>query len=124
VTTCHYGERDDHIENPTVIDSAVLSLVWWLRSSEPLKFRGDAKMAVISVEVPQELREFIDANIRHGKFSSVNDYIVALVESARDGRSAIEAALLDGIESGPAEEWTKDEWAGIKQRVAERHQGR
>ena len=81
-------------------------------------------MAVISVEVPQDLREFIDANVRHGKFTSVNDYIVALVESARDGRSAIEAALLDGLESGPAEEWTKDEWAGIKQRVAERHQGR
>ena len=81
-------------------------------------------MAAISVELPQDLREFIDVNIRHGKFTSANDYIVALVESARDGRSAIEAALLEGLESGPAEEWTKDEWVRIKQCVAERHQGR
>lgn len=81
-------------------------------------------MGAISVDLPQDLRDFIDVNVRHGRFASANDYIVALVESARDGRSAVEAALLEGLESGPAEEWTKDEWAGIKQRVAERHQGR
>ena len=80
-------------------------------------------MAAISIDLPQDLHEFVDATVKQGPFASANDYIVALVESARDGRSAIEAALLEGLESGPAQEWTKDEWAGIRQRVAQRHQG-
>ena len=32
-------------------------------------------------------------------------------------------ALLEGLQSGPAEEWTSQEWTDIKQRVIDRHQG-
>ncbi len=81
-------------------------------------------MAAIQVELPQDLQEFIEAKLKQGHFGSASEYIAALVESARNGRSAIETALVEGLESGPAEEWTKEEWAGIRQRVAQRHQGR
>ena len=81
-------------------------------------------MATISVEVPQELHEFIESKVKHGGFANANDYIVALVSSARNGCSTVESALLEGIESGPAEEWTKTEWDDIRQRVTQRHQGR
>jgi hypothetical protein len=40
--------------------------------------------------------------------------------SARKGPSAIETALTEGLQSGPAEEWTKEEWAAIRQRVIRR----
>jgi putative addiction module CopG family antidote len=81
-------------------------------------------MATIEVELPQDLQEFVDTKLKQGHFTSASEYIVALVESARRGRSAIEAALIEGLNSGPAEEWTKEEWAGIRQRVIERHRGR
>ena len=80
-------------------------------------------MATIPVDIPQELQDFIESKVQHGQFANASDYIVALVTSARDGRAAIESALLEGLESGPAEEWTSTEWAEIKQRVVQRHQG-
>lgn len=80
-------------------------------------------MPEIPVQLPDDLRQFVEAKVRQGGFASANDYIVALVDAARNKRSEIEAALLDGLQSGPAEDWKSEEWADIKQRVIERQQG-
>ena len=79
-------------------------------------------MATIPLELPNELQTFVDARIQTGQFASANEYIVALIGAARRGRSSIEAALVEGLESGPAEEWTSQEWLEIRQRVIQRHQ--
>jgi len=47
---------------------------------------------------------------------------VALVEAAHQKRSQIEAALIEGLESGPPEEWTDQHWDELRQRVTERQQ--
>jgi len=78
-------------------------------------------MSTIPVELPDELHEFVDLRVQRGQFSSANDYIVALIDAARSTRSEIEAALIEGLDSGPAEEWTSQEWADIRQRVIDRH---
>lgn len=78
-------------------------------------------MSTIPVDLPDELREFIETKVQRGEFASASDYIVALIDSARQKKSEIEAALLEGLASGPAQEWTSDEWADIKKRVAERY---
>ena len=83
---------------------------------------GDLKMPTIPVELPDELRRFVESKVQHGQFASANDYIVALVDAARSKRSELEAALIEGLQSGPPEEWTSQEWADIKQRVVRRHQ--
>jgi antitoxin ParD1/3/4 len=80
-------------------------------------------MATIPLELPDDLRQFVEAKVQRGQFASANEYIVALVDAARKKRSEIEAALLEGLRSGPAEEWTSEEWAEIKHRVVQRHQG-
>ena len=64
----------------------------------------------------------LEATARIGQFASANEYIVALVDAARRKRSEIEAALLEGLQSGLAEEWTSQEWSEIKQRVIQRQQ--
>jgi antitoxin ParD1/3/4 len=79
-------------------------------------------MSTIPLELPDDLRQFVEAKVQRGQFSSANEYIVALVDAARSKRSEIEAALLEGLQSGPAEEWTSQEWADIKQRVIQRNQ--
>lgn len=79
-------------------------------------------MSSIPVDLPDDLREFVEAKVQRGEFASASDYIVALVEAARRGRAEIEAALLKGIQSGPAEDCSSEEWAELKQRVIERHQ--
>ena len=78
-------------------------------------------MSTIPVELPDELRQYIETKVQHGEFASASDYIVALVDSARRKKSEIEAALIEGLNSGPAEEWTSDEWTAIKNRVTQRH---
>ena len=74
-------------------------------------------MSTIPVELPEHLCEFIETKIQRGEFASVSDYIVALVDAARRQKSEIEAALLEGLESGPAEEWTHKQWGEMKRRV-------
>ena len=83
---------------------------------------GVCMMSTIPVELPDELQQFVESKVRRGQFASVNEYIVALVDAARSKRSDIEAALIEGLQSGPAEEWTSQEWADIKQRVIRRRQ--
>ena len=79
-------------------------------------------MSTIPVELPDDLQRFVHSKVQSGHFASANDYIVALVDAARSKRTEIEAALIEGLRSGPAEEWTGQEWAAIKHRVVQRHQ--
>jgi len=79
-------------------------------------------MSTISVELPEGLQLYVEAKVRRGHFASPSEYIVALVDAARNKRSEIEAALIEGVQSGSAEEWTSQEWAEMKHRVIERHQ--
>jgi antitoxin ParD1/3/4 len=78
-------------------------------------------MSAIGVDLPPDLLEFIESQVQRGEFGSASEYIVALVDAARNKKSEIESALLVGLESGPAEEWTSQEWSDIKQRLIERH---
>ena len=87
-----------------------------------VEISGDLKMPTIPVELPDELQRFVESKVQHGQFASANDYIVALVDAARTKRSELEAALIEGLQSGAAEEWTSQEWADIKRRVVRRHQ--
>ena len=79
-------------------------------------------MPTISLELPDDLQQFVDAKVQRGQFADANQFILALVDAARCKRTEIEAALLEGLQSGPAEEWTSEEWAEMKRRVIERHQ--
>ena len=79
-------------------------------------------MATIPLELPDDLREFVEATVKRGSFANANEFIIALVDAARKKRTDIEAALIDGLNSGPAEDWTPQEWTDIRQRVIERHQ--
>lgn len=78
-------------------------------------------MSTIPVELPNDLQLYVESKVGRGQFASPSEYIVALVDAARSKRSEIEAALIEGVQSGPAEEWTSQEWTEMKQRVIERH---
>jgi antitoxin ParD1/3/4 len=79
-------------------------------------------MSSISVELPENLKAFVDEKARQGGFSDAGGYIVALVAAASEKGAEIELALLQGLASGPAEPWTADEWTGIRRRVTDRKQ--
>lgn len=70
-------------------------------------------MSTIPVELSDELHAFVALKVQRGHFASASDYIAAWVDAACNKRSEIEAALLEGMRSGPAEEWTSQEWATL-----------
>ncbi len=78
-------------------------------------------MSTIPVELPPDLLNFVETKVGEGQFGSAGAYLVALVDAARKNCSTIEAALIEGLDSGPAEEWTSQEWLAIRDRVALRH---
>lgn len=78
-------------------------------------------MAILIVDIPNELRDFAEAKVRSGEFASLNDYLVSLIEAARERQIKIDQALVVGLESGPAKEWTSVEWEAIRERVVRRH---
>jgi putative addiction module CopG family antidote len=79
-------------------------------------------MSTIPIQLPAELQRFVETRVTQGQFATANEYIVALVDAAKKRRTDIEAALIEGLESGPAEEWASQEWQDIKKRVIKRHQ--
>jgi Arc/MetJ-type ribon-helix-helix transcriptional regulator len=74
-------------------------------------------MSSIPVDLPDELMQFVDQGTRNGGFANPSEFIVALVAAANEKQGEIEQALIAGINSGPAEPWTDEEWQAIKQRV-------
>ena len=67
--------------------------------------------------IPDDLMRFVDQGTKNGGFADPSQFIVALVAAANEKQGEIEQALLTGINSGPAEPWTDEEWQAIKQRV-------
>ncbi len=74
-------------------------------------------MSSIPVDLPDDLMQFVDQGTKNGGFADPSQFIVALVAAANEKHGEIEQALLAGINSGPAEPWTEEEWQTIKQRV-------
>ena len=74
-------------------------------------------MSSIPVDLPDELMQFVDQGTKNGGFTNPSEFIVALVAAANEKQGEIEQALVAGINSGPAEPWTDEEWQAIKERV-------
>ena len=74
-------------------------------------------MSSIPVDLPDELMQFVDQGTKKGGFTNPGEFIVALVAAANEKQGEIEQALMAGINSGPAELWTDEEWQTIKERV-------
>lgn len=83
-------------------------------------------MSEIQLPLPDAVMEFAGAQVASGRFSSVSDYVSALVKAdqfTQDELTAIwkspklEKLLQEGIQSGPGREWNSQELASLKQQV-------
>ena len=78
-------------------------------------------MSTIGVDLPDDLLEFVTSRVERGEFRQRERVYCCVLSRQRNKTSGIEAALMHGLESGPADEWTAQEWSQIKQHVTERH---
>jgi antitoxin ParD1/3/4 len=84
---------------------------------------SDDRTTTMNVSLPASLRAFVEAQVVCEGYTSASEYVRELIRKARQKQAAqehLEELLLVGLESGPATEWTDDDWAGLRRRVAER----
>ncbi len=82
-------------------------------------------MATMNISLPDALREYVEAEVREGGYSTASEYFRQLLreDQKRRAQERLEALLLDGLES-PAATMTSDDWADLGRRVIERHDRR
>lgn len=75
----------------------------------------------MNVSMPRALKAFIQERTR-GRFGNVSEYFRDLIRKDQQmaEQERLEKLLLEGLESGPAEDWTDEDWARIRTRVAAR----
>ena len=60
-------------------------------------------MATLNVSLPDEMRTWIDEQVKTGKFANASDYIRDLVRRNQSEREAISLALIEGELSGKSD---------------------
>ena len=64
-------------------------------------------MASMNISLPEQMREWVQAQIEAGKYASSSDYIRDLIrqdQERRDKIAALQRAIEEGLESGEATE--------------------
>src|ERR1700722_11633465 len=72
-------------------------------------------MESMNISLPEPLKQFVDAQISTGRYSSASEYVRELIRSdeKRKAEDQLEALLLTGLQ-GEATEFTPDEWKSIR----------
>jgi antitoxin ParD1/3/4 len=83
-------------------------------------------METMNISLPESLKQFIDEHVAKGGYSTVSEYIRALVrdDQKRKAQERLEALLLEGLESGEPTEMTKENWDEIRREAAARLKAR
>lgn len=79
-------------------------------------------MDSLIVELPEDLRQFLEVEASERGLETAEAALVALArrEQRRRAEAHLEALLVEGLESGPAVPITPDFWADIRLEVRER----
>ena len=75
-------------------------------------------MTTISVLLPDDVRLFAESFAKQKGFGSVNDFISSLLLEVKERQMRVESELLAGLDSGPAEAKSDEDWRRLRSRVA------
>jgi antitoxin ParD1/3/4 len=69
----------------------------------------------MNVSLPETLKEYVEERVAEGIYSNPSDYVRSLIreDMKRHSQERLEVLLLEGINSGPAEPMTDEDWAEI-----------
>jgi len=81
-------------------------------------------MASLNISLPAALRQWVDDQIRGGRYGNASEYLRELIrrDQEKQTQDRLEALLLEGVESGDTSPMTKQDWAELRTEVAERLQ--
>ncbi len=79
-------------------------------------------MTSLNISLPKALRQYIEGQIAGGAYSTPSEYVRELIreDQKRRAQERLEAALLEGLNSGPHLEIKRGYWAGKRRELRER----
>ena len=79
-------------------------------------------MASLNISLPAPLREWIEAQVKGGRYGNASEYVRELIrrDQDRQAQERLESLLLEGVQSGAASPLTKQDWKELRTEVAER----
>jgi antitoxin ParD1/3/4 len=83
-------------------------------------------MTTMNISLPQEMREFVEEQLRAGGYSTASEYIRELIRNAQKekARARLEALLLEGLDSGEPIEITPEYWDQLRAEARQRWDAR
>jgi antitoxin ParD1/3/4 len=81
-------------------------------------------MDTLNIALPETLKELVLTRVSEGGYNSVSDYVGELVRADQKQKAlaVLQAEVLKGLRSGPAEPMTEKDWAEIRSRLRGRHE--
>ena len=81
-------------------------------------------MDCLTVNVPVELKPFVDAHVASGQYASADDFVRALIEDAISDEDfeRVENLIHEGLQT-PVEEVTPQTWASLRAELRQRLSG-
>jgi putative addiction module CopG family antidote len=79
----------------------------------------------LNIQLPDDAGSFVHEQVAAGKSTSVSEYILLLVERERQqtAHERVERLLLEGLDSGPAMEVSREWWLQKADEWAAKHSG-
>lgn len=79
-------------------------------------------MPTMNISLPEPLRDWVEAQIRGGRYGNASEYIRELIrrDQERQADERLEQLLLEGMQSGPATPLLKEDWAELRATLAKR----
>lgn len=76
-------------------------------------------MATMNVSLPEQMKEWVEAQVGTGRFGNSSDYVRDLIrqdQDYQDKREALVKALIEGEESGESSRSVQDIFAAVKKK--------
>ena len=77
-------------------------------------------MAEIMVNLPEDLKHFVDGQIDVGGYGDASEYIGKLLVREKDGKQRLDSLLIEGLDSGDPIPLDDDQWNRIRSEVHDR----
>jgi antitoxin ParD1/3/4 len=83
-------------------------------------------MQTMNISLPDQLKEFVDEQVRSGRYSSVSEYVRDLIrnDERRRAQERLETMLMEGMQSGEPTEMTREDWADIRREALKQVEAR
>ena len=80
-------------------------------------------MTSLNISLPRVLKKYVEGQVAAGTYSTPSEYVRGLIreDQKRQAREELEAALLEGLNSGRVVEVKPEYWARKRKELSERH---